>query len=176
MGLEKRINGKVVRVTSGDITELAVDGFVFYATPNLKLGTGVGNAVSLRGGPRIQEELSGIGPKSVGEAVATGAGKLKASCIIHAVGPAFQEAKTKEKLRRVMESSLKVASDKGLHKVAFPPMGTGFFGIPMDLSAKVMSETIGQFLGQATPLQEITICVLDPWDIPVYEEALNALN
>ena len=101
MDREKEINGKIVRVTSGDITELDVDGFVFYATPDLKLGTGVGNAVSLRGGQKILEELNQIGEKAVGEAVATGAGKLKADCIIHAVGPGFQEEDTPEKLRRV---------------------------------------------------------------------------
>ena len=176
MDPEIAINGKVLRVISGDITELDVDGFVFYATPDLKLGTGIGNAISLRGGPKIQEELNQIGDQSVGEAVATGAGRLKADCIIHAVGPAFQEEEIPEKLRRVMVSALHVAKEKGLHKVAFPAMGTGFYGVPMDLSAKVMSETIGDFLKQETPVEEITICVLDPWDIPPYDAALQALN
>ena len=176
MGQAKQINKTAVRVVAGDITELDVDGFIYYAASDLKLGTGIGNAISLRGGPKIQEELNQIGEQEVGAAVATGAGRLKADCIIHAVGPGFQEEDLANKLRTVMMNSLKLAAEKGIRRLALPPMGTGFYGVPDDLSAKIMSETIGEFSKAESPIEDITICVLDSWDTQTFEEALIALG
>ena len=51
------IHRSVMRLIQDDITELDVDAFVFYAEPNLKLGSGFGTAISVRGGPTIQKEL-----------------------------------------------------------------------------------------------------------------------
>jgi O-acetyl-ADP-ribose deacetylase (regulator of RNase III) len=176
MSYEKKVDGKTVRVVDGDLTLLDVESFVFYATPDLKLGTGYGNMVSLRGGPKIQEELNAIGETAVGNVAVTTAGKLKANCIIHAVGPAFEEEQTDAKLRQVMENTLKAAEEKGVKTLAFPPMGTGFYGIDTKLSATIMAEVINRFLAEAAHLETVTICVRDPWEKAPYETALSALS
>ncbi|MGD8921759.1 MAG: macro domain-containing protein, partial [Candidatus Zixiibacteriota bacterium] len=93
------INSRTLRVFVDDITMLDVDAFVFYARPELTLGAGFGTAISVRGGPSIQEELNGKGPLGVTEVITTAAGDLKADFIIHAVGPAFMEEGTEGKLR-----------------------------------------------------------------------------
>ncbi len=173
--MEKQIEGKTVRVVSGDLTLLDAESFVFYADPELKLGTGYGNMIALRGGPKIQEELNRIGKLAVGKAVATTAGKLKADWIIHVVGPAFSEEDLPNKLRHAVENALSAADEKGVKSVAFPPMGTGFYGVDPALSARIMTEVIGGFLKNGTGLEDITICVRDPWDTGPYEKALDAL-
>ena len=173
---EKKINDKVVRIVREDVTDLEVDAFVYYATSDLVLGSGWGTAIAVRGGPSIQEELKGLGPINTGEAVISGAGEMKAKNIIHAVGPRFQEEDEEAKLRKTMLSALKCAEEKGLATLAFPPMGTGFYGIPLDLSAKVMLETIRAHLnnGQSS-VKEIQICLMDSREFPPFEAQMDKI-
>jgi O-acetyl-ADP-ribose deacetylase (regulator of RNase III) len=60
--------------------------------------------------------------------------------------------------------------------LAFPPMGTGFYGIPLDLSAKVMLETIRAHLnsGQSS-VKEIQICLMDSREFPPFEAQMDKI-
>jgi O-acetyl-ADP-ribose deacetylase (regulator of RNase III) len=151
----------VVRLIKGDITDLDVDAFVFYAQPDLTLGSGFGGAIAVRGGASIQKELAKLAPVAPGEAVVSSAGKLKARHIIHAVGPKFQEEGTEGKLRTTVLNSLKRAEEADVERVAFPAMGAGYYGVPPALCARVMLEVIDYHLQSPTRLKEIVICVLD---------------
>ena len=91
MSLSKKINKTNLRLEKGDITDMEVEAFVFYAREDLKLGTGFGNAIAMRGGLSIQKELDELGEAKVGDVFITSAGSMKAEKIIHAVGPKFQE-------------------------------------------------------------------------------------
>jgi O-acetyl-ADP-ribose deacetylase (regulator of RNase III) len=173
---QTRIGRTSFRLVKGDITDLAVDAFVFYAQPSLALGSGFGTAMSVRGGPTIQSELQGLGPLSTGEAVVTAAGKLKAQYIIHAVGPRFQEEDTPRKLRATVLRALELADEKGIARVAFPAMGAGYYGIPASLCARVMRETFQTYLAGATGIGEIVICVLDTPQYQAFQTALAALK
>ncbi len=123
MATEKTINLTKISLVRDDITLIDVDAFVFYARPDLQLGTGIGNAIAVRGGPKIQEELDKLEKPTVGQALASQAGKLKAKNIIHAVGPAFQEDDTEGKLRTTAQNALKTAEELGVEKLALPAMG-----------------------------------------------------
>ena len=168
--LQININNAILKVYKGDLTALDIETIVFYAQPDLKLGSGFGNAISVRGGPSIQEELSTLGSLSVGEAVITRAGELKSEFIIHAVGPRFQEPDTEEKLRKTLQRVLNLAEDKGIKRIAFPPMGTGFYGIPLDVSANVMLSEISNHLSGNSNLSEVLICVMDKREYSAFEK------
>jgi O-acetyl-ADP-ribose deacetylase (regulator of RNase III) len=156
------VNGVPLRLIRDDITALDIECFVFYARPDLKLGSGFGTAVSVRGGPSIQEELNTLGPLAVTDVVSTSAGELKAKLIIHAVGPAFQEEQIESKLRATVTNALKEAERKGVTRIAFPAMGAGFYGVSLDVCADVMIGTIAEHLSAAkSSLEEVIICVLD---------------
>jgi len=172
----RRINQSVVRLVRGDITDLDVDAFVFYAQPDLVLGSGFGGAIAVRGGPSVQNELDELGSLATGEAVVSAAGKMKAQYIIHAVGPRFQEEDIEAKLRATVQSSLRCAEEKAVERLAFPAMGAGYYGIPPDLSAKVMLEALTDHLDGDTGLTEVVICVLDTPQHNSFEAALVALN
>jgi O-acetyl-ADP-ribose deacetylase (regulator of RNase III) len=159
-----------LRLKKGDLTALDIEAIVFYAQPDLKLGAGFGNAISVRGGPSIQEELKSLGSISVGEAVITGAGELKSKFIIHAVGPRFQEPDTEEKLYKTVQSVLNLAEEKGITRIAFPPMGTGFYGIPLDVCANVMLNAIRNHLGGKSNFSEVLICVMDNREYTAFEK------
>ena len=171
-----QINRSVVRLIKGDITDLEVDAFVFYAQSDLTLGSGFGGAIAMRGGASVQKELDELGPLETGEAVVSGAGKMRSEHIIHAVGPRFQEEDIEAKLRATMQSSLRCAEEKRIETLAFPAMGSGYYGIPPDLSAKVMLAVLKDHLQGDTSLKEVVICVLDTPQYNSFEAALAALN
>ncbi|MEW5764731.1 MAG: macro domain-containing protein [Acidobacteriota bacterium] len=173
---EKVIRGKTLRLVQGDITDLDVESFVFYARPDLKLGTGFGGAIAQRGGPSIQAELNGLGPLEPGEAVVTQAGNLKAKRIIHAVGPRHHEPDEEAKLRKAVRSALAAAEAAGLKQVAFPAMGAGFYGVSLDLSSKVVVEEIAAHLGNESRLSEVVVCVLDQRELKPFGARVGALG
>ena len=166
---ERKINHTLLRLIKDDITDRKTGALVYYASPDLDLGSGFGTGIAGRGGRSIQEELKDLAPVSVGEAVISSAGNLKADYIIHAVGPRFQEEDTEGKLRTTMKNILKLAEEKGIKSLLFPPMGTGFYGVPMDLSARVMKETITEHLENSTGLEEVVICLIDSWEYKAFK-------
>ncbi len=156
-----QVNRSTIRLIKDDITDLDVDAFVFYAQPDLTLGSGFGGAIAVRGGASVQKELEQLAPVALGEAVVSAAGNLKAQYIIHAVGPKFQEEDTEGKLRTTVLNSLGRAEDIGVERLAVPAMGAGYYGTPPDLCARVMLEVIRGHLEDETCIREVVICVLD---------------
>jgi len=169
----KHAGSGLLKLVRDDLTLLDVDAIVFYATHDLKLGSGFGGAIAIRGGPTIQEELDGLGARETGEAVVTAAGELKARHIVHAVGPRFQEPDLEEKLRRTMRNTLAAAVEKGVRTIAFPPMGAGFYGIPIDQCARVMIEEIEEHLDGESPLEEVVVAVQDTREIAAFRDRLG---
>ncbi len=91
----------------------------------------------------------------------TEAGILKADCIIHANGPKFREEDEEGKLRKTVQSALARAEEKGVKRLAFPPIGTGLYQVPLDLCARVMVDTICQHLANGSTLEEVLIVAPD---------------
>jgi len=173
--VERKVSRTVVRLMQGDLTALEVDAFVHYAKENLDLGSGYGTAIQSRGGGAVKKEVEKIGGVRMGEAVMTTAGGMNAKHIIHACGPKFQEADTERKLCDCMNSALRIANENGLKTVAFPPMGAGFYGVPLALCARVMIETIRSAAATGTPLEEIVICTVDGREFLAFQDQVEAL-
>ncbi|MFH2054527.1 MAG: macro domain-containing protein [bacterium] len=171
-----KINGKTLRLIKDDIADMELECFVFYAQHDLKLGSGFGNAIAVRGGPSIQEELKEMGSLQTTEVLLSGAGEMKAQQIMHAVGPRFLEADMENKLRKTMRNCLQLAADKGMKQLAFPAMGAGFYGVPLAMCAKVMIDTINEYLARDISLTEVIICVLDKREFDPFEAYLSTLS
>lgn len=168
-----KIGNCAIRLVRGDITELEVDAFVFYAEPTLALGSGFGGMIHMRGGGAIQKELNEMAPVAPLEAVVSSGGRLAAEHIIHAVGPRFREDDMERKLQTTMENCLLRAQEKGVKTLAFPAMGAGYYGIPAPVSANVMLHSLKSFLEHNPGLEEVTICVLDSPQFKAFEAALT---
>jgi len=89
--------GRKIVLREGDITRVAVDAIVNAANSALAGGGDVDGAIHRAGGPEIMRELDGIrariGRCPTGSAVATGAGKLPAKHVFHAVGPVYRDGR-----------------------------------------------------------------------------------
>jgi O-acetyl-ADP-ribose deacetylase (regulator of RNase III) len=172
---EKKIGDKVIRLVRGDITNLEVEAFVYDITADAKLGTGYGGAISQRGGPTIQKELSEIGSCPTGEAIITSAGKMKAKHIIHVNGPKFFEPDTEGILRRATQAALQRAEEKGITQLAFPPVGTGLYQVPLDLCARVMVDTVEEHLKRGGGLNEVLFVALDTREFKPFEAKITGV-
>lgn len=174
--MEKLVTGKKIKLIQGDLTELDVDAIVNAANAQLILGGGVAGAIRTKGGPSIQEECNRIGGTTVGGAVITGGGNLKARYVIHAVGPRFGEGNEDEKLRQATINSLKRATEKDLRSIAFPAVSTGIFGFPKERCAQIMLSATSDFLAsQNTTLDEVIFCLWSNEDLKIFEQALQTM-
>ncbi len=133
------------------------------ANSSLQLGAGVAGAIRRRGGPSIQEECDRIGHCPVGEAVVTGAGDLKASHVIHAVGPVWRGGSGGEEaaLASAVGAALERAEEVGARSVAVPAISTGVFGFPVERAAEISVAAARSFAETAKVVERIVFCLFD---------------
>lgn len=128
-------NQALIEAVEGDITTQQVDAIVNAANRSLMGGGGVDGAIHRAAGPRLQHECrelrrttypQGLG---VGKAVATGAGSLPASWVIHTVGPNRHMGETDPHLlASCFQSCLAEAVRVGARSVALPAVSAGVYG------------------------------------------------
>jgi len=172
---EWKINEKTLRLVEGNIALLDVEAIVNAANKNLKLGGGVAGAIKTFGGPSIQEECDRIGPIEVGQAVLTGAGRLKAKYVIHAVGPVYGEGDEDRKLASATLSSLEIARDRQIESIAFPAISTGVFGFPLDRCSQIMLPVAIDFLKKYDYPKIIVFCLYGQEAYRVFEATASRL-
>lgn len=131
-----------IRLVQGDIARLDTDAIVNAANSQLWMGSGVAGAIKRWGGEEIEREAMAKGPIAVGEAVATGAGRLPARHVIHAAAMGPDLATDEDKVRRATRSALRVAGELGLRSIALPALGTGAGAFPLDNCARVMLDEV----------------------------------
>lgn len=174
---EAQIKDTVIRVVVDDISAMDIEAFVFDIKSDMKLGAGHGGAIAVRGGPSIQEELNQLDKLEVGQAVATTAGNLKASHIIHTVGPKYQEEDEDRKMKDAVMSVLKVADEKTIPRIAFPPMGTGMYFMPLPKSAKLLASSVKEYVeSNSTQVKEIVFCMVDEREYKVFAKEVEQLS
>ena len=144
-----------IALVTGDITAERVDAIVNAANSSLLGGGGVDGAIHRVGGPEILAECRRLRATTLpdglptGEAVATGAGRLAAEWVIHAVGPVWPGRGPEEEARRPLlaaayRNSLRVANVLGAASVAFPAISAGVYGWPADDAAAVALATTAE--------------------------------
>jgi len=141
-----------IELVTGDLTAEHVDAIVNAANSSLLGGGGVDGAIHRAGGPEILAECRRLRATTLpdglptGEAVATGAGRLRARWVIHAVGPVWpgpgpEADARRELLASAYRNSIAVAVGLGAASVAFPAISAGIYGWPADDAAAVALAT-----------------------------------
>jgi O-acetyl-ADP-ribose deacetylase (regulator of RNase III) len=127
-----------IDVVEGDITALAVDAIANAANDHLWMGSGVAGAIKRAGGQEIEDEAVAKGPIEVGEAIATGAGRLQARHVIHGAVMGQDLTTSEELVRLTTRRCLEVADELGSRSLALPAFGTGVGGFPLEECAAIM--------------------------------------
>jgi len=165
--------GRVV-MREGDITSEHVDAIVNAANSELVLGAGVAGAIRAKGGPDIQAECDALSPIAVGDAVATGAGKLPARFVIHAAGMAPGGRADENSVRSSMRRSLALACERGCRSVAVPALGAGVGGLAPQRCAEILIEEARAHLRGETTLEEIRFVLYGEPTYRIFESVNDA--
>jgi len=176
--MKVRVGAAVLELKEGDITRQRVDGIVNAANSRLAGGGGVDGAIHRAGGETIMEECRRIGSCPTGQAVVTGAGRLKAKKVIHAVGPIYHDGHRGEAslLSSAYASAFNRAVENGLTSVATPSLSTGAYGYPIDEAARVALSTALDFLKGHPGLELVRFVLFGEEAYGVYERTLKELT
>jgi O-acetyl-ADP-ribose deacetylase (regulator of RNase III) len=131
-----------LEVIEGDIAALEVDAVANAANDHLWMGAGVAGALKRAGGGEIERKAVAKGPIPVGDAVATGAGRLPARWVIHGAVMAQDLRTNAELVERTTRSVLRIAEELGAESLALPAFGTGVGGFPLDECARLMVDAV----------------------------------
>ena len=174
--MEIKVGNTVIHLLQGDITDVVADAIVNAANERLWMGGGVAGAIKRKGGQIIEDEAVKLGPIPIGEAVVTSAGELNARFVIHAAGMGIDLITDGEKIKNATLNSLRRADELELGSIAFPSIGTGGGGFPMDEAADIMLRTTIEHVNGDTSLEKIIFVLYGDEAFKAFENVMAGLD
>ena len=143
----------MIELFLGDITNLEVECIVNAANPYLMRGGGVCGAIHRAAGMELDQYLDNTYTGCpTGEARISPGFQAKASFIIHTVAPIWKDGTQNEPV--LLEScyikTLELAKEHHIQSIAFPALGCGIYGYPIDQGTKIACETVKKILENNT--------------------------
>ncbi|HEY7826683.1 MAG TPA: macro domain-containing protein [Candidatus Limnocylindrales bacterium] len=138
------------------------------------MATGVGGAIKRAGGDEIEFAAVRQGPLELGQAVVTPAGALAARIIIHAVSLDRDRRTSAVAIEAAVHSAMARAREHNVTSIAFPALGTGVGGYPIDEAAQITLDTIHQELPASPSIEVVTFALRGASAYAAFEAALHA--
>lgn len=175
--MQKEINESVLELIRGDITEQDTDAIVNAANSSLLGGGGVDGAIHRAGGPIILEECRKLDGCPTGEAKTTSAGNMKASYVIHTVGPVWHGGTQNELalLKSCYLRSMQEAERCKLSSISFPSISTGVYRFPVKQASEIALKTVVDYLNGTTNIKRVVFVLFSEKDLNVFNETLVTL-
>jgi O-acetyl-ADP-ribose deacetylase (regulator of RNase III) len=170
-----------LELIQGNIVHETTHAIVNAANSSLLGGGGVDGAIHDAAGPRLLEECRKVrdqrGSLPPGQAVATGAGDLKARYVIHTVGPVWQGGGKNEP--QILESCycncMEEARRLGCESISFPSISTGVFGYPVAEAAQIALRSVADLQHNPLTMMQVRFVLFDAHTHSVYTDAANHL-
>jgi O-acetyl-ADP-ribose deacetylase len=164
-----------VGVLHENIADARADVLVNAANNQLQMGGGVAAALRSKGGIEIHQEAIQHAPAPIGTVVRTGAGRLDATFVYHAVVIDYDINKgtAASDVRIVVENVLRQAEADGIGTIALPLFGAGVGGLDVETSMEMILSAVEE-AGPTFPRElDVAIAVRD---IDEFERARTALE
>jgi Ca-activated chloride channel family protein len=158
----------------GDITRQQVEAIVNSTDQSLSDRGAISRAIHQAAGPALGVACQQLNGCAVGDAKITPGFNLPAQWIIHTVCPMWQGEI--QVLAQCYESCLKMALLEGIRSIAFPAIGTGTLGFPVELAARTAFETIGRFLFQTTAIGQVLLVCSDEKMLQIYQTEFERIS
>jgi O-acetyl-ADP-ribose deacetylase (regulator of RNase III) len=135
------------KIIEGDLLAQDVDVIVNSWNRNIipwwmLLPQGVSGAIKKHGGYTPFREVAKYGPIPLGEAVLTGAGRLKFKGIIHVAGINIFWRATEDSIRSSVRSAVKIVEEQGFKSIAFPLIGAGVGSFSPGSALRIMCDEL----------------------------------
>src|SRR5690242_16221271 len=145
-----------IELWNGDICDLEVDAIVNPANLSLWMATGVGGAIKRAGGDAIEFAAVRQAPVPLGEAIVTTGGNLAARAVIHAVSLDRDRRTSGPVIDKAARSAMARARDIGARSIAFPALGTGVGGFPLEEAARITVDAVRDELTRSPGIEIVT--------------------
>jgi O-acetyl-ADP-ribose deacetylase (regulator of RNase III) len=159
---ELAVNGRLIRIYQGDITNLVTDVIVSSDDNYLSMGGGVSYRLRSVGGSDIYSEAQKLVPLSLGEVAVTTAGKLSAQKIFHGVVIDFNtgQGPSKAVIEQVIHNCLERANHANYRSITFPLLGTGTGGFPaIEALQIILSQIIKDLSAKPYSVAEVIVAI-----------------
>ena len=169
----------IITLHRGDITRDAeADVIVNAANSSLLGGGGVDGAIHRAAGPELLAECRLLGGCDTGDVKLTGAGRLPARYVAHAVGPVWRggDSGEPELLASCYRRAVELAAAHDCERVAFPAISTGVYGYPLADGARVALSATRAALEAHPGVREARFWLFDQHAYDVFAEQLDALG
>ena len=170
-----------IEAVRGDITTERVDAIVNAANSSLLGGGGVDGAIHAAAGPALRKECRRLRSTThragleVGDAVATGAGRLPCRWVVHTVGPNRHRGQTDPAmLASCFARSLEVARDLGARSIAFPAVSAGVYGWDAAEVARVAVRTVRAECAAHPGIDLVRFVLFGDRLLTAFEDALSS--
>ena len=163
----------------GDITsDSRADAIVNAANRTLLGGGGVDGAIHAAAGAQLLEECRRLGGCPTGGAKITGAGRLPARYVIHAVGPVWEGGGQGEAelLASCYAQAIALAAQHRCAQVVLPAISTGIYGYPLEQAASVALRATRSALDAQAVVQEARFWLFDKRAHAAFGAALAELE
>jgi O-acetyl-ADP-ribose deacetylase len=164
-----------IELFHGDITTLSADAIVNAANPQLTPGGAVGLAIHRAAGPELEAECRSL-PRHChpGDAVITGAYRLSAKYVIHAVGASWLGNQGEdEQLARTYRSCFALAEEHDVRTIAFPAISCGLYSFPAQLGAEIAIRETAAALERSPSIEKVTFALFTDALYAAFEQALS---
>lgn len=166
-----------IEIRQIDITKLETDAIVNAANDELLPVGSVSGAIFREAGfEDLQEACERIGHCDTGSSVITPGFDLRASFIIHSVGPVWSGGTLGEPelLEKAYRSALLLAQAYDCHSIGLPLLSAGAFGYPVDKAWDVAIRTVQSYLDENPNYDmEIIFAVMDEGVLKFGERTLS---